>query len=155
MALADVPVSRLSPARFLFLQRHLKAIHCVTFFRLLLELGLGVWITLVAAGWAGGAGGWLPTYHSSARPEPGDREAFFVLGGALVFLGLLRAVQLLAAARPFPWSRRLGQCLGLLDFLTPLTLPLGLWALLVYRHPDTRQIFSRGLRGDAESAQTR
>ena len=118
-------------------------------------MGLGVWITLVAVGWAGEAGGWLPAYHSSARPEPGDRGAFFVLGGALMLLGLLRATQLLGAARPFPWSRRLGQCLGALDFLTPLTLPLGLWALLVYRHPDTRQIFSRGLRGDAESVQAR
>ena len=72
-----------------------------------------------------------------------------------MLLGLLRAVQLLAAARPFPWSRRLGQYLGMLDFLTPLTLPLGLWALLVYRHPDTRQIFSRGLRDAAESTQVR
>jgi hypothetical protein len=72
-----------------------------------------------------------------------------------MLLGLLRAAQLLAAVRPFPWSRRLGQCLGVLDFLTPLTLPLGLWALLVYRHPDTRQIFSRGLRDDGESVQAR
>lgn len=125
------------------MQRHLKAIHCVAFFRFLLELGLGGWITLVAVGWAGEGGGEFPTYHSSARPEPGDREAFFILGGALALLGLLRLVQLAAASRRLSWSRRLGQCLGVLDFITPLTLPLGLWALLVYRHPDTRHLFHR------------
>ncbi len=66
-------------------------------------MGLGVWITLVAVGWAGEAGGWLPTYHSSARPEPGARGAYFVLGGTLVLLGLLRSAQFQAAARPFHW----------------------------------------------------
>ena len=133
------------------MQRHLRAIFCLSVFRILVELVLGAWITLVALVWDGENGPSFLSYHSTARPESGDREAFFILGGGLVLLGLIRLAQALGAVRLYSWARGLGLGLGGLDFLTPLTLPLGLWALLVYRHPDTRRIFRMGLSAGASS----
>ena len=127
------------------MQRHLRAIFYISLLRVLAELALGTWITLVALVWDSENGPRFLTYHYTARPESGDREAFFILGGGLILLGAIRLAQALGSARLLDWARRLGLCLGWLDFLTPLTLPLGLWALLVYRHPDTRQFFSGGL----------
>ena len=126
--------------RFPLLQRHLSIICVVSLIRVLAELALGVWISLVALGWDGE--GFL-SYHHTARPEAGDRVAFYILGGALLLLGLIRLVQVAGAFGVRSWARVLGQWLGWLDFLTPVTLPLGLWALQVYRHPDTRQAFRR------------
>lgn len=119
----------------------LSIICVVSLIRVLVEFALGIWISLVALGWDGE--GFL-AYHHTARPEAGDREAFYILGGALLLLGLLRLVQVAGAFGVRSWARVLGQWLGWLDFLTPVTLPLGLWALQVYRHPDTRQAFRRG-----------
>ena len=116
----------------------LSIIYLVSLIRVLADFALGIWISLVALGWDGE--GFL-AYHHTARPEAGDRGAFYILGGALLLLGLLRLVQVAGAFGTRSWARVLGQWLGWLDFLTPLTLPLGLWALQVYRHPDTRQVF--------------
>ena len=138
-------------ARYPGLQRHLRAIFYVSLLRVLAELALGTWITLVALVWDSENGPRFLTYHYTARPESGDREAFFILGVGLMLLGMIRLAQVLGSARRLCWARSLGLGLGWLDFLTPLTLPLGLWALLVYRHPDTRQLFRRGLSEGASS----
>jgi len=120
------------------LQRHLQIICVVSLLRVLAEFALGAWVSLVALGWDGE--GFL-AYHPTARPEGGDREAFYILGGGLLLLGLIRLVQVTGVFAVRSWARVLGQWLGWVDFLTPLTLPLGLWALQVYRHPDTIQAF--------------
>lgn len=120
------------------MQRHLQIICVVSLLRVLAEFALGAWVSLVALGWDGE--GFL-AYHPTARPEGGDREAFYILGVGLLLLGLIRLVQVVGVFAVRSWARVLGQWLGWVDFLTPLTLPLGLWALQVYRHPDTIQAF--------------
>lgn len=122
------------------MHRHLRTIRYVSLFRVVVELALGVWVTLVAIGWDS-EGRW--SYHPTARPEAGDREVFYIIGGGLVLLGLLRLAQVIGASRLQSWSRKIGQGLGVLDVLTPLTLPLGLWVLFVYQHPDTRHLFRK------------
>ena len=139
------------PVRYPALQRHLRAIFYISLLRVHAEVALGTWITLVAQVWDSENGPSFLAYHYTARPESGDREAFFILGGGLMLLGAIRLAQVLGSARRLCWARRLGLGLGWLDFLTPLTLPLGLWALLVYRHPDTRQLFRRGRSEGASS----
>ncbi len=131
--------------RFRILQKHLQIICVVSLLRVLAEFALGAWVSLVALGWDGE--GFL-AYHPTARPEGGDREAFYILGMGLLLLGLIRLVQvagvlavLVGVLAVRSWARVLGQWLGWVDFLTPLTLPLGLWTLQVYRHPDTIQAF--------------
>ncbi len=139
------------------MQRHLQIICLVSFLRVLAEFALGAWISLVALGWDGES---FLAYHPTARPEVGDREAFYILGGGLLLLGLIRLVQLVGTLLLLilngrlvcAWARVLGQWLGWVDFLTPLTLPLGLWALQVYRHPDTVQAFSRRQPSSADQA---
>lgn len=108
-----------------------------------MELALGAWITLVALGWDGEGGGGFLNYHPTARPESGDREAFYILGCGFLLLGLVRLLQVVGSFVLRPWARVLGQWLGWIDLITPVTLPLGLWALQVYRHPDTREVFKR------------
>ena len=120
------------------MQKHLQIICVVSLLRVLAEFALGAWVSLVALGWDGE--GFL-AYHPTARPEVGDREAFYILGVGLLLLGLIRLVQVVGGFAVGSWARVLGQWLGWVDFLTPLTLPLGLWALQVYRHPDTIQVF--------------
>ena len=120
------------------MQKHLQIICVVSLLRVLAEFALGAWVSLVALGWDGE--GFL-AYHPTARPEVGDREAFYILGVGLLLLGLIRLVQVVGVLTVRSWARVLGQWLGWVDFLTPLTLPLGLWALQVYRHPDTIQVF--------------
>ena len=120
------------------MQKHLQVIGVVSLLRVLAEFALGAWVSLVALGWDGE--GFL-AYHPTARPEVGDREAFYILGVGLLLLGLIRLVQVVGVFAVGSWARVLGQWLGWVDFLTPLTLPLGLWALQVYRHPDTIQVF--------------
>ena len=73
----------------------LSLICVVSLIRVLVEFALGIWVSLVALGWDGE--GFL-AYHHTARPEAGDREAFYILGGALLLLGLLRL--------PPPFERR-------------------------------------------------
>ena len=131
------------------MQRQLLIICVVSLTRVLAEFALGAWISLVAVGWDGE--GFL-AYHHTARPESGDREAFYILGGGLLLLGLIRLVQVAGALAVRSWARVLGQWLGWIDFLTPLTLPLGLWALQVYRHPDTLQAFRRRRPASADQA---
>ncbi|MEC8895505.1 MAG: hypothetical protein VX675_04205 [Planctomycetota bacterium] len=120
------------------MQRPLQIICLVSILRVLAEFALGTWISLVALGWDGE--GFL-AHHPTASPEAGDREAFYILGVGLLLLGLIRLVQVVGVFAVGSWARVLGQWLGWVDFLTPLTLPLGLWALQVYRHPDTIQAF--------------
>ena len=120
------------------MQKHLQIICVVSLLRVLAEFALGAWVSLVALGWDGE--GFL-AYHPTAHPEVGDRAAFYILGVGLLLLGLIRLVQVVGVFAVGSWARVLGQWLGWVDFLTPLTLPLGLWALQVYRHPDTIQAF--------------
>lgn len=134
------------------MQRHLSTIRVISLLRILVELALGAWITLVALGWNGESGEGFLNYHPTARPETGDREAFYILGAGFILLGLIRLLQVVGAFAVHPWARVLGQWLGWIDLLTPVTLPLGLWALQVYRHPDTRQVFKRPRPVSADQA---
>ncbi|MBN1441270.1 MAG: hypothetical protein JXA90_01110 [Planctomycetes bacterium] len=110
--------------------------------RMLDQLGLGpAWI-------------WVETrfarLHPTGEPEPGDRLAFGILGGALLLFGGLRIAQSFGALLVRERARKLGLFLAIFDFLTPVTLPLAFWSLVVYRHPDTRDHFTR--RGGHEAA---
>ena len=121
---------------------HLRAIFVVSVVRSVIEGLGGIYVLLVAWRWgeAFDDGSWarfIPTYHSEAKALPGDRTGFVVLGLLLLIFGVLRFSQSLSAFVYKEWARRSGQILAIFDFLTPFTLPLGLWALIVYRHPDT------------------
>ena len=127
------------------MSEHIRAVFVVSILRSIIELLGGVWVLLVSWSWSSpardGLARLVPGHHPDARPVGGDREAFVILGCALILLGVARFVQSLSSLRVKEWARRFGQVLAILDFVTPLTLPLGLWALLVYRHPDTRDHF--------------
>jgi hypothetical protein len=131
---------------------HLSAIFVVSVLRAVVEAALGAYILLVSWRWeATWAEGWLqyvPGVRPGAQPLPGDRGAFVAIACVLLVLGAVRFVQALHAFLRREFARRFGQALAIVDFLTPLTLPLGLWCLIVYRHPDTRDFF-RNRYGDA------
>jgi hypothetical protein len=138
------------------MREHVRAIFVVSIVRSILEAVGGVWVLLVAWRWGESAGTGLsalvPGHHPDARPAVGDREAFVILGCVLILFGVARFVQSLNSLFVKEWARKFGQVLAIVDFFTPLTLPLGLWALLVYRHPDTRDHFRQ--REPALSAST-
>ena len=129
------------------MSEHVRAIFVVSIVRSVLESVGGVWVLLVAWRWSEPAGSGLsafvPGHHPDARPEVGDREAFVILGCILILLGVARFVQSLNSLLVREWARKFGQVLAIADLFTPLTLPLGLWAFLVYRHPDTRDHFRK------------
>jgi hypothetical protein len=61
---------------------------------------------------------------------------------------VIRCAQALFSLRAVEWGRRLGLILACVDFVTPVTLPIALWGLIIYRHPDTRDYFQR--KGEAQ-----
>ena len=79
----------------------LSIICVVSLIRVLVEFALGIWVSLVALGWDGE--GFL-AYHHTARPEAGDREAFYILGGAL--LSRLANRSWMRKATLFGWRAR-------------------------------------------------
>ena len=132
------------------MNEHVRAIFAVSMLRSALEAFGGIWVLLVAWRWGAdlgdGLGRLVPTFHTGARPLPGDRAGFVILGALLVVIGVARFCQSLGSHQCKEWARRLGQGLAILDFATPITLPLGLWHLLVYRHPETRERFRERFR---------
>ena len=126
---------------------YVRVTFVVSVVRSFLEIIAGIWVLLVVAQWqpwTDGFGGFRIGFHPEARPDGGDKTAFTVLGAALLAFGVVRFVQALNVFRAREWSRRATIVLAAFDFLTPVTLPLGLWYLKVYRHPDTKDHFRKG-----------
>ena len=74
-----------------------------------------------------------------------DQLAFRWLGGLCFFFACLRMAQAGLALVRNSWARPLGLSLALFDIvnlcLFPVSTALGLYALVVYRHPDTLDYF--------------
>ena len=66
-----------------------------------------------------------------------DRAVFGALGALCLVLAPLRVSQGLLALRAQPTARRLGMALAVIDLPNPLLMPLGLYGIVVYRHPET------------------
>jgi hypothetical protein len=80
-----------------------------------------------------------------------DAAVFLGIGAFLAASGLVRLVQAVGALGSRPWARRAGLALGVFDILNlaffPVSMSLGLYAVVVYRHPDTQDRFGpRGRR---------
>jgi hypothetical protein len=80
-----------------------------------------------------------------------DAAVLFGVGAVLLAGGIARLIQALGAVRVKPWARKLGLALGLFDIanlvLFPVSMALGLYAVVVYQHPDTLDRFEpRGQR---------
>jgi hypothetical protein len=75
-------------------------------------------------------------------PTPGLLQ---LLGGLCVALAMLRLAQGIGALRVWTWARAAGLILGAFDLsnllLFPVSTALGLYALVVYRHPETVERF--------------
>jgi hypothetical protein len=152
---------------------HVRALGTVSLMRAALELLLGAYLIIVvnrwrypeeigsvlarkaSAGatvqWVDRAEAWLEarfaTLSRGSKPEPTDRLTFGLLGGLMVTFGVARLIQSTFSLLGREWSRSAGLFLALFDFLTPITLPLAFWSFVVYRHPETRDHFSRRRRG--------
>jgi len=76
-----------------------------------------------------------------------DSWAFRIGGCTLLVLSAGFLIQGVGALRSRPWARRLGFALAAIDLvnliLFPLSTALGLYGLVVYRHPDVRDWFER------------
>jgi len=76
-----------------------------------------------------------------------DSWAFRICGCALLVLSAAFLIQGAGTLLLRPWARRLGIALAAIDLvnllLFPLSTTLGLYALVVYRHPDVRDWFER------------
>jgi len=76
-----------------------------------------------------------------------DSWAFRIGGCALLVLSAAFLIQGVGALLSRPWARRLGLALAAIDLvnllLFPLSTALGLYGLVVYRHPDVRDWFER------------
>jgi hypothetical protein len=76
-----------------------------------------------------------------------DAAAFRIGGCVLLVLSAAFLVQGAGALLTRPWARRLGFALAAIDLvnliLFPLSTALGLYGLVVYRHPDVRDWFER------------
>jgi len=74
-----------------------------------------------------------------------DRVAFRVVGAACLLLAALRLAQGVASLRTCRWARFAGVCLAGFDIanlaLFPLSTTLGLYGLVVWRHPECEQRF--------------
>ena len=122
---------------------HVLAITIASLVRALLEFGVGLYTLSVCAGWDGAdasAQGWFQ-YHSGAEPIPGDRLALTILGCCLVAIGAVRLFHALGAFSKREWARKIGVFLAVLDIITPITIFFALWGWIVWRHPETRDLF--------------
>jgi hypothetical protein len=76
-----------------------------------------------------------------------DSWAFCIGGGILLLTSAAFVIQGVGALMSCGWSRRLGLALAVIDLanlvLFPLSTALGLYGLVVYRHPDVRDWFER------------
>jgi hypothetical protein len=83
-----------------------------------------------------------------------DAAVLLGVGALLLAGGIARLIQAAGASRSRPWARRLGLALGVFDIANlaffPVAMALGLYAVVVYRHPDTLDRFEP--RGRASSA---
>src|SRR5688572_24046667 len=74
-----------------------------------------------------------------------DQYAFLVVGTISIVIAHVRAAQSIGSFLLRRWGRILGLALALLDIanllLFPLSTALGLYGLVVYRHPDTLDQF--------------
>lgn len=74
-----------------------------------------------------------------------DQYAFLVVGTLTIVIAHMRAAQSIGSFLLRRWGRVLGLALALFDIanliLFPLSTALGLYGLVVYRHPDTRDQF--------------
>ena len=80
-----------------------------------------------------------------------DAAVLFGVGAFLLAGGLARLVQAAGVLLSKPWSRKLGLALGVFDIVNlvffPVSMALGLYAVVVYQHPDTLDRFEpRGQR---------
>ena len=160
------------------MMEHVRALGIVSLVRSVLELLAGLYLLLVVSIWSGpvypdailspGAsrqeepvfveaitnwfGNRFARLHPSGEPEPGDQMALGIIGGLLVLFGGLRSVQSFCTLLVKDWARKIGLFLAVFDFVTPVTLPLAFWSIVVYRHPETRDYFTR--RGRPAAATT-
>ncbi len=69
-----------------------------------------------------------------------DQRAFAALGALCVAFAVIRTVQGIGVLRTVRWARPLGLGLAVFDALNlalfPLSTALGLYGLVVYRHPE-------------------
>jgi hypothetical protein len=74
-------------------------------------------------------------------------DATVLLAVGIIFLAgsAVRLLQAVGARLSRPWARRVGLVLGLFDIANlaffPVSMALGLYAVIVYRHPDTLDRF--------------
>lgn len=75
-----------------------------------------------------------------------DQLAFRWVGGLCFFFSVLRVIQGALALLGRSWARRFGLALAMFDLvnlaLFPVSTALGLYGLVVYRHPDTLDHFA-------------
>lgn len=76
-----------------------------------------------------------------------DRVAFSAVGLASLLLAVLRSAQGVGALKGRAWARPFGVGLAGFDIvnlaLFPLSTTLGLYGLVVWRHPESRERFKR------------
>lgn len=92
--------------------------------------------------------GALESYHSGERDKEDldfDRIALSVVGGACLGFAALRLAQCAGSLFSARWARFCGLGLAVFDvinlLLFPLSTALGLYSLVVYRHPETAERF--------------
>lgn len=108
--------------------------------RSVLGLVLGVWLILVARDLGPES---YETVRPSAETVEFDRAAFRTIAVASLVLAPLRAIQGALALKRKRFARASGLALAAVDLLNlaifPVSTALGLYGLVVYRHPTTAE----------------
>ncbi len=133
---------------------HVVVLGILGIVRAVLGFGLGVWLILVAADLG-------PERYDMSWPKSEvvefDRAAFRAVAAAAFLLAPLRALQGILALRRKALARPAGLALACVDLanlaLFPISTALGLYGLVVYRHPTTAEYL--GCRAAVPSVQGR
>ena len=127
---------------------HVRTLAYIGFIRAALGLGIGAYLIFKASA--------LNVVHYGLTPVTEelfdlDRTSFYVIGIVWVGLALLRVIQAIQAFRGKPSARVFGLGLAIWDIvnlpLLPVSTALGLYGLVVYRHPDTMVFFESHRQG--------
>lgn len=119
---------------------HVVVLGILGIVRSVLGLALGAWLILAARDLS-------PESYEAVRPSAEtvefDRAAFLAIAAASWLLAPLRALQGALALKRKRFARPSGLALAAVDLLDlalfPVSTALGLYALVVYRHPTTAE----------------
>jgi uncharacterized membrane protein (DUF2068 family) len=134
------------------MSEHVRVLGIIGIVRAVFGLALGILLLMKATRLAlpdyDADRGALQGYHADEHDEADlafDRVAFCAVGGVCLAFAVMRLVQGIGALITARWARSRGLGLAVFDVINlalfPLSTALGLYGLVVYRHPETAERF--------------